>query len=143
MSSLAPARAAIRAFIETGFTALPMVWPNERAPMNSTPTAFVAVEVMGAGNTIKGIGQPGNRLFIHVGVIMAHIFVPFGTGSAAADSHAEALAGLLTRKDIPAPTAPSMVRTEDASSYDGELGSEDGNYWRVTVSVPFDFYHFG
>ena len=66
-----------------------------------------------------------------------------GVGSATGDTLADAIGLLLTRKDIAAPTLPQLVRTEDPSLRDGELGSDDGNYWRVSVVVPFDFYYFG
>jgi hypothetical protein len=141
--SLGPAKAAIRAFLEAGFDDAPLVWPNETHTLPATPTAFVAVEVQGAINAIRGIGDPGNRLFIHGGVILAHVFVPFGIGQSAGDDLADAIGLLLTRKDIAAPTLPQVVRTEDPSLRDGELGSDDGNYWRVSVVVPFDFYYFG
>ncbi len=141
--SLGPARAAIRAYIEAGFTTAPLVWPNERHDLPDVPTAFVAVEVEGVSNSIRGVGDPSNRLFIHPGIILAHCFVVFGTGSAAADGIAGALALLLTRKEFAAPTLPQIVRTEDPTTYEGELASDDGNYWRVTVSIPFDFYYWG
>jgi uncharacterized protein DUF4128 len=141
--SLGPAKTAIRAYIEAGFTAAPLLWPNERHSDTATPQSFVAVEVKGATNNIRGIGLPGSRLFIHGGVIMAHVFVPFGVGQATGDDLADAIALLLTRKDIPAPSGVQVVRTEDPSTYDGELSDEDGNYWRISVSVPFDFYYSG
>jgi hypothetical protein len=143
--SLGAARAAIRSFVESRFTAAPLVWPNERTFAPDVPAAFVAVEVIGLDNAIRGVGDPSNRLFIHSGLIMAHCFAVFGTGSGAADTMADALADLLTRQDILISGAAEspLVRTEDPTTHDGELGSEDGNYWRVTVSVPFDFYYWG
>lgn len=141
--SLGPAKAAIRAYIEGGFTTAPLVWPNETHDLPAAPSPFVAIEVMGVTNSVRGIGEPGNRLFIHPGIILAHVFVPFGIGQAAGDTVADAIGLLLQRKDIAAPTLPQLVRTEDPTMIDGELGSEDGNYWRVSVSIPFDFYYFG
>jgi hypothetical protein len=141
--SLGPAKTAIRSYIEAGFTTAPLVWPNEAHDLPATPAAFVAIEVQGVSNSIRGVGQPGNRLFIHGGLILANVYVPFSVGSKAGDDLADAIGLLLTRRDIAAPSVPQVVRTEDPTVHDGELGDEDGNYWRVSVAVPFDFYYFG
>ena len=141
--SLGPAKTAIRSYIEAGFTTAPLVWPNEAHDLPATPAAFVALEVQGISNSIRGVGQPGNRLFIHGGLILANVYVPFSVGSKAGDDLADAIGLLLTRRDIAAPSVPQVVRTEDPTVHAGELGDDDGNYWRVSVAVPFDFYYFG
>lgn len=139
---LGPAKAAIRSFIEQGFTATPLIWPNERIDTAEPPARFVAVEVQGVTNEIRGVGDDGHRLFIHPGIIIAHVFTEFGEGEAAADAIADELSSLLSWQQVDAPAAPQIVRTHSPTVHDGELNSENGNYWRVTVSVPFDFYYF-
>lgn len=139
---LGPAKAAIRSLIELGFTTTPLLWPNERIDSAEPPVRFVAIEVQGVTNEIRGVGDDGNRLFIHPGIVLAHIFTEFGEGETTADSIADEIANLLSWKQFDAPASPQMVRTHSPTMHDGELNSENGNYWRVTVSVPFDFYYF-
>ena len=119
--SLGPAKTAIRSYIEAGFTTAPLVWPNEAHDLPATPAAFVAVEVQGVSNAIRGVGQPGNRLFIHGGVILANVYVPFSVGSTAGDDLADAIGLLLTRATSPRQAlrrsfAPRTRRCTTASS---------------------------
>lgn len=140
--SFAAAVTAIRATLAAGFTALPIKLPNEKARQADIAAGFVVLEVLGGENRIHTAGKPGERLFLHAGDILASIFTPSGAGADAGLAHADTIGALFQRTDIPAPTVPQIVRTEDPSVGAGEEGDENGRYFRVTVSIPFDHFYF-
>lgn len=141
-----PAKTAIRKLITENFTAIPASrhsYPNDdQFKLPSPPAHWLRVEVQGTENRVHSVGSPGNRLFLHDGIAWLHVFAPFGTGEDEAGAFADQLGTLLQRRDIPAPTVPQIVRTEDPSVNPGERDSENGNWYRISVSVPFQFFYF-
>lgn len=146
---LAPAITAIKAQMAAQFTAWPVRWPNERlaAPVSSggypvdaegNARPFVEAEVIGGQNRIRGVGAPGQRLWIHPGLIRVYIAVPNGTGTDEAQVKADLIAAAFERKEF-----GSLVRCHDASIFDGVAGFEEGNYYALMLSIDFEFYYQG
>lgn len=151
---LGPAKRAIREFIRVGaVTTWPLRWSNKRwadgvqIDDNDNPLGdagqiipFVEAEIIGGRNAIAGFSVPGNRLWIHPGLLRLYLFVPFGGGTDDADDVADAFSALLERKQITI-SATRTVRFEDFSSDDEAASSDPGNYFVLMCSVPFEFHY--
>ncbi|MEJ0015719.1 MAG: hypothetical protein WDN25_03985 [Acetobacteraceae bacterium] len=139
---LAPAATAIRSFIAAGYTGLTIRWPNEAIPPErDAGQAYIEAEIIGGRNAIRGFSRPGNRLFVHPGLVRFYIHAPWPDGMDGALATADTLAALLERIDIEAPARPQIVRTQDFSVYDDVASAEEGNFAVLMCSVPFDFYY--
>jgi hypothetical protein len=142
---LGPAFIAIRSWIETNFTALPMRWANEDwdipNPQN-TADPFVEIEIIGGTNALRGFASKGARLWIHSGLVRFYIFAPWDTGMGKAIEVADALALFMERAEFgQVPALGQTVRTLDFSTSDNAASDEAGNYAVLLASVPFDFYY--
>jgi len=139
--TFAAAVAAIRSRMETEWPALrptiPIRFVNEDAVLADSPTAHVFFEVVPGQAVLRGVGEPGNRLYIYPGIIQAHVFVPTGEGETLARQYADEIGEIFRAKQF-----GSTVRTNVPSVDPGD-SSGDGNYWRVTASIDFDYYHQG
>lgn len=137
--------AAIRQKLEAEWEDTPVRYPNGRAFRPSDPSdqspydptadpeqPWVHLEIMGAGSDSTVIGSVGKRAAYDDGVIFAHVFVPVGTGDDEARRLARALGEIfrVTRFGGLDTGAPNPLG-------DGEMGSDDGLWWRVSVSIPF------
>lgn len=140
---LAPAVTAIRAYIEANYSALPIRWQNEGwgdANPQDSASPFIEVEVIGGRNAIRSFSSPGNRLFIHPGIVRFYIFAPWNSGMTDAMATADALAAFMERKEFGQATGQT-VRTLDFSAYDDVAAEENGNYVVLCCSCSFDFYY--
>ena len=134
MSSATPA-AAIEARLRAAWTATPIQTDNVLEDLPEPPMAFVALEFPGGAAEQITIGAPGANLFREDGAFMVHVFVPVGTGAAAARSQADQIAAIFR-----------------AQSFDGvrcwapfpphESPRSDGNYWGVSFGVPYQWDRF-
>ena len=142
---LGPATKAIRAFVEANYSALPLRWANEDwegDDPQATASPFVECEVMGGTNLIRGFSAPGNRLWIHAGLLRLYIWAPRNTGMDDALATADTFASFLERTEFGQnDVLGQMVRTLDFSTYDNIAADEAGNYAILLSSVPFDFYY--
>lgn len=130
--STATAYSAIKAFLDANFTAAPLVYENTDTPQADTPVAFVFVEI--SGNSYRQASTGGgltDNLFRENGLLWLHVMVPSGAGSVTARTHAETLITLLRNAELVSGKLVFM----DASVGLGEPGTEDGNYWRLSVSI--------
>jgi hypothetical protein len=137
---------AIRAWIEAHYSTLPMRWPNEDWPADiqdpqETGSAFVEVEIIGGTNYIRAFSRPGNRVWIHPGLIRFYIFQPLNTGMDTALDTADQLAAFMERTEFGQTPDGKMVRTLDFSTYANVAAEESGNFFVLISSVPFDFYY--
>src|SRR4051794_25181820 len=87
MASFAGAVAAIRARLTAMRPVeLPIAYPNEADPdftnANGELAPWLFAEVSGAGSNIRGVGVPGDHVVVDDGLIILHVMVPTGTGSA-------------------------------------------------------------
>lgn len=129
---------AIRQRMEAGFTAAPLSWPNE----DYQPTAqqpWVFAEVIGNGGDCTGFNSPGLRAAQDDGLIQAHVFVPEGTGTDDAYNLAGAIGDLFLMATFSG--TGCRIACRKPSVGEAEPGSEDGLWWRVSVSIPFTAFY--
>lgn len=121
----------IKAFIDANWSALPVVYPNRSYNTADTPAGFMLVEVTGNmyAQASIGAGTRSNNLFRESGLLWAHFMVQSGTGSEQAHEYALAFVKLLMAGSV------SDLRFDEASIGLGEPGEENGNYWRLSVSL--------
>jgi hypothetical protein len=141
---LGPAVIAIRAYIEANYSALPIRWPNESWENGESPQAegrpFIEVEVIGGRNRLEGFGIPGQRVFVHPGIVRFYICTPFSGGMSDALATADTIAGFMERTEF-GRTGTEAVRTFDFSTYEGTAALEDGSFVVLQASVPFEWWY--
>lgn len=163
MGSYSAAKAAVRAHLEAHWATTRIAYQNETpadpwppkavVPGSSFPKlqpwVYFEMSTM-PGQTIRGVGVPGDQLSQTNGFIYAHVFVPDGTGEETATQYAEAIGELFRSKKLYEADG-CYLRTWVPRVDEGGKGSDDdeiagvnaGNWFRVTMSVPFQYFHQG
>lgn len=155
MPDFAGAKAAMRTRFDTGWTTtpkafkneMPSPWPPVDVDMKLVP--WVYFEVVGGQQAIAGTGQVANHLWTYEGIIAAHVFVPIGDGDALATQYAQQIGELFRAAKFYDATPGYCVRTLAPSIDDGDRadnngdGDANGNWWRVTMTVDFTYWHRG
>lgn len=151
MGDYAGAVAAARAFFEAGFTAAPVQFQNEDPPQkpwppSSPPSPWGYFEMVQLDDRLRGAGLPGNQVWLATGNIAVSLFVPKGYGLA---DHL-ALAGLvdaLFRGKTTYATEPGVAlrfwseQGQGPSIQGGDSKSDDGNWFGVSVVIPFQLFY--
>lgn len=129
--SIADAVLALRAHLESGWTATPVV-QESRAYTPAADQAFLLCEARPAAAHFVSIGAPGERLARRSGAILLHMNVPMAEADpdTAARDHAATAAALFEGRGFAGLTC-------GAATIGG--GAEAGGFWRVTASIPFVF----
>jgi hypothetical protein len=163
MGSYTAAKAAAKAVLSGAWATTPIAyqnevpadpWPPQTTPGGSSfpvmqPWVYFEMATM-PGQTIRGVGVPGDQLSQTNGMIFVHVFVPDGTGEATATQYAETI-GELFRSKKPYEADGCYLRTwvprvdegGDAGAQSEVAGVNTGNWFRVTMSVPFQYFHQG
>lgn len=151
MPDYAGAKAAIRARLVAGWTTTRISFQNEQpaAPWppltaNNELAPWVDLEIVGTGSELIGAsGKAGNRLWHYYGRIIVHVFVPVGSADADASAYALQIGELFRAAEFYNETPGFAVRTLAPEIDDGDSGDDDGNWFRVTMSCPFTYWHRG
>jgi hypothetical protein len=144
---LGPAVTKIRAHFEANFgMALPVRWPNEAWENGESPQAegrpFIEAEIVGGRNRLEGFGVPGQRVFVHPGIIRFFILAPISSGMDDALATADVIAGFMERTEFGRNGAGTeVVRTFDFSTYNGTAAVEDGSFVVLESVVPFEWWY--
>ena len=152
MPDYAGAVAAIKTRLEDNWTTTPIAHQNEAAPEtpwppvdgDGKPTAWVYLEIIGNGSDQRAFGIPGSQLWLYRGHILVHVFVPIQDGSATAHTHAVAIGEIFRsaafyRDEV----AGAEVWTSGPWTDGGAIDPDQGNWFRVTCTIPFEFYYRG
>jgi hypothetical protein len=146
----AGALAAIRQRFVDNWTTTPIAYVNEPAEpavdANGNPTTWVLFETVNSGSKIDGWGSSGNNTVVYYGMIKAHVFAPVNSGIA--DCYAKALAaGEIFRNKVfyDSVTTGCYVRSgyrpeEQPRIDEGDASSNDGQWFAVTATIPFEFW---
>ena len=159
MGSLAGAKAAIRQRLEERWSQTRITVPNELPeapwpPTKPNPDApdfpklapWVHLEIVTLRNEMRGAGMPGRQVWQADGFIYAHVFVPAGTGDEVANQYADQI-GEIFRAAVFYETGDGCyVRSWAPRTDEGGNATTDadiGNWFRVTMSCPFQYFHRG
>ncbi|MBS7699171.1 MULTISPECIES: phage tail terminator-like protein [unclassified Chelatococcus] len=148
MADYAGAVAAIFARLQAQWTATPLAFPNGARPAELDPDTgllrpWVYAEVIGAGSTIVGAGVPRDHVYVYDGLIKLHVFTPSGTDAAVGFQHAVALGEIFRTQEFYNETSGHCVRSWSPRVDDGGDGDSDGLWFRVTTTIPFEYWHRG
>lgn len=166
MGTYMGAKAAIRQHLEDNWTLTRVVGQNEKPADPWPPTEvdldfpdfptlapFVYLEITSLpGQSLRGIGVPGDNVSVTRGFIYAHVFAPAGGGDTLAGQYAEQI-GELFRTTVLYNTGDGcyvrtwVPRVDEGGS--AGVGADEiadvtaGNWFRQTMSVPFEYWHVG
>ncbi|MBE1208110.1 phage tail terminator-like protein [Aminobacter carboxidus] len=150
MADYAGAKAAIRARLEANWSTTRITFQNEQPALPWPPVdvdgvlqPWIQLEVVGLGSGIWTFGTPGNRGWRYPGTIYVHVFAPVGSGEATANQYAVAIGEIFRAAKFYDDGAGSYIRTLSPQVDDGDSGSDDGNWFRVTATVDFTYWHRG
>jgi hypothetical protein len=129
-------RAAVVAHIAAGWTFAPVIVQNAEAvpPLSSDGTTqpYLFIQISYNSTTQESIGEEprtGNR-WDETGQVFFHVYTPSGGGSALSDQYADAIITLFRGL-----TLDTNIEFQDIFSDIGGPGDDNGNYYRVSVSV--------
>ena len=148
MADYAGAKAAIRSRLEDNWTTTPITYQNEEPEQpfppkrgNGSLAPWVNLEIIGAGSGIWTFGTPGNRGWRYPGEIHVHVFVPVGEGIEQADQYACDIGEIFRAAKFYDDDAGCYVRTLSPQVDGGGSGDDDGKWFRVTMTVDFNYWH--
>ena len=152
MADYAGAVAAIRSRFVTYWVTgsdpkTPIAFQNEDFGDQTTP--WVYLEIIATDSQLRGAGTPGSLTWLYRGNIFIHVFVPVGYGAADAHAFAVAAGEIFRAKEFYNSTPGCAVRTgigpdgEGPRTDGGGSDADNGNWWRVTCTVPFQYIHRG
>lgn len=151
MADYAGAKAAIKARLDANWSTTRITYQNE-PPADPWPpvtgggdlTAWANLEIIGTGSEIYGQGSPGNQTWLYTGLIHVHVFVPVNSGIELADQYAVAIGEIFRGAKFYDGVSPGCyVRTWSPQVGGGGSGSDDGAWWRETMTVDFEYWHRG
>lgn len=131
----------------------PIAFVNEAAPSlvnvaDGNPVPWVMFEVVSSSSTNMGSGVPGSQVIAYDGMVKAHVFVSTGSGDGTTDAGAMPLAlaaGEIFRNKVffDDVTPGCYVRTLTPRIDEGDVTSNDGKWFAVTATIPFEYWHRG
>lgn len=146
MPDYAGAVAAIKARLAANWATTPVAYQNEEPPetiVDGVPVPWVYCEITNNNSELHAAGKPGSLFWIYDGLIELSVFVPIGSGIATALQYAVALGEIFRAQTFYNETSPHLVRCWSPRVDGGESGADDGNWFRVTCTVPFEYWHRG
>ena len=150
MASYAGAEIAIHDRLVANWTTTAITYEN-KVPTDWPPTdadgilqPWAHLEITCIGSRIVGQGVPGNHVYHYDGLIEVHVFVPVGTEATIAKGYADEIGEIFRRKQFYDTVTPGCrIRTEDPFPAAGGAKSDDGNYYGVTMTCGFVYWHRG
>ncbi|WP_316214296.1 hypothetical protein [Bradyrhizobium sp. SZCCHNR2032] len=116
-------------------------------PTTGNPAPVVVCEVTGTRSDVHTFGDAGNRFFQYDGLIILHVLVAINEGVSRAQALAVQAGEIFRAATFYQDPNGSYVRTVAPYPPDGggaaELEGVDagGTLYRVTVSIPFKYFH--
>jgi hypothetical protein len=102
---------------------------------------WVYFEVIQTDSTERGVGLPGSKLWLTVGNIFVHLFVPLGYGLPEQLRLAGVAGEIFRAATFYVDNSVGAKVVSMAPSIPGGASNADnGNWFGVTVSIPFEFY---
>jgi hypothetical protein len=115
-------------------------------PISGNPAAFLVCEVVGTKSDPYTFGNVGNRFFIYDGLILLHVLVPIDEGTDHAQELAVAAGEIFRVATFYVDANGSYIRTVAPNPPDGGSGADlegvqAGSTFRVSVTIPFKYFH--
>lgn len=138
----------MRARFEAMWTETPIAFQNETPPVqpwppvddDQSPLPWVYFEVLATSSDVRGAGRQGDKTWLTTGYIYAHVFTSEGAGYQEPIRLADA-AGEIFRAATFYRADPGAKVVCGAPMTDGGASDADnGNQFRVTCAIPFEFY---
>ncbi|MGE0725098.1 MAG: hypothetical protein AB7O45_12030 [Alphaproteobacteria bacterium] len=142
MPSWAGAVEAIKDTLTAEWTLTPVGFINEAPPV-SDREPWILLEVVTAARPTVYPGNPGDHAIIQSGLIYLHVLAPKGRGTDAAFTHAGNAGEIFRDRQLYAVDANHAVRSWTPVIEGGGRHSDDGNWFVVTCTIPFDYWHRG
>lgn len=166
MGTYMGAKAAIRQRLDDNWTTTRIIghnetpadpWPPTTADPdfpdvpNLAPFVFFEVATL-PGQSNRGVGTPGDHVAVTRGFIYAHVFVPKGDGTTLAGQYAEQIGEIFRNAVFYNNGDGCYVRTwvprvdegGNAGVGDDEIADiTAANWFRQSMSVPFEYWHQG
>lgn len=143
--------AAAVAFFKAGFSAAPAQFQNEDPPQNPWPPAGPAspwcyFEMVQLDDRLRGVGTPGNQVWLATGNIAVSVFVPKGYGLAGHLVLTGQIDTLFRSKTIYNAEPGVALRFwseqgQGPSIQGGNSKSDDGNWFGAVVVIPFQLFY--
>lgn len=151
MADYAGAVAAIRDRLAANWTTTPIAYQNEpfdppTDPNSGALTPWVFLEVLSNDSGLRGAGTPGDNIWITIGHILVHVYVPINSGADLAQHYATTIGEIFRAAGFYSDGQGAIVRTgiDPAPRTDGGGTDADrGNFYRVTMTCGFEFFHRG
>jgi len=146
MADIAGALAAIEQRFDAAWTATPKAFENDPAPVvqdgNGIVSPWVYFEAFVTDADIRGVGRPGSHVVIDRGEIVVTVFAPLNSSRAIALQHATAIGEIFRVREFYQVEPGCCVRTWTPLVGRGDRTvseNPDGNWWAVSVTIPFEF----
>lgn len=146
------ALAAIRQRFVDNWTVTPIAYVNEpftapADPTSGVPQPWVFFEVVNSGSKVETVGGPGNNAVVYYGLIKGHVFAPINTATTGCYANAVAIGEIFRNKlffdDVtPGCFVRSGYRLDEQPRIDeGDASIDDGEWFAVTATIPFEYWH--
>lgn len=146
MADYAGALAAIKQrLIDNWGTTTKIAYGNEKFEAdiddNGNGVAWVYHEIISAGSAIQSAGTPGAHVVVYDGLIKCHVFTPEGSGVETGLAYAISLGEIFRVQLFYNDGDGRYVRTWTPRIEAGDTLSDDGLWFRTTMTCPFEFWH--
>lgn len=121
---------AIHDHIVASWSGPTILFENEGGQRPKDGSTLIVAEIFGSVLSQDTIGAPGNNRWTEDGQIYLHILQRRNTGSRDARITATNLSNLFREQ-----TPDARLSFGDMSIGAGEPAEEDGNYWRLTLTI--------
>lgn len=110
---------------------------------NNALEPWVLLEVTAETSGVATMGGPGNNAHRYAGTIAVHCYVPVGRDVDDAFDLAIAAGEIFRNQVLYDDVRPGcFVRTDASPAIGrGQQGDDDGVWYRVTATIPFEYFH--
>jgi hypothetical protein len=136
-----PAVQALKSHLADQYSDLTLTWDGEEFNPPSG-NAWVLGRFISGNVDIRGVGTPGQTLYLQDGLLHLLIHTPKHAGMEPAYKIADRIGAILLQQTIPAPAMPDYVRTDTPRVDDDVATDLKGTFAVTLLSTPFTFYHY-